>query len=73
MTYNKANMKAVDKYKKNNYKQFNLTMPKGDYEKFLEAVKASGESINGYIKKAIAERMERETQNAEPQNMEPES
>ena len=35
-------------------------MQKSDYEKLQAAANAAGEKINAYIKKAIAERMERE-------------
>ena len=56
----KAQQKAVNKYVKNNYDRINVTFPKGQKEIIMQAVEASGESVNGYIKKAVDERMKRE-------------
>lgn len=47
-------------YAKNKIKRVPLDMQKSDYEKLQAAANAAGEKINAYIKKAIAERMERE-------------
>lgn len=44
-------------YAKRNLKRVPLDLPKEQYEKLKEVAKESGESINGYIKKAIEERM----------------
>lgn len=57
----KAQQKAVNKYVKNNYDRINVTFPKGQKEKIAAAATAAGESVNGYIKKAIEERMERDS------------
>lgn len=56
----KAQQKAVNKYVKNNYDRINVTFPKGQKEIIMQAAEAAGESVNGYIKKAVDERMERE-------------
>ena len=56
----KAQQKAVNKYVKNNYDRINVTFPKGHKEIIMQAAEAAGESVNGYIKKAVDERMERE-------------
>ena len=56
----KAQQKAVNKYVKNNYDRINVTFPKGQKEIIMQAAEASGESVNGYIKKAGDERMKRE-------------
>lgn len=58
----KAQQKAVNKYVKNNYDRINVTFPKGQKEKIAEAAKAAGESVNGYIKKAVDDRLEHEHQ-----------
>ena len=55
----KAQQKAVNKYVKNNYDRINVTFPKGQKEIIMQAAEAAGESVNGYIKKAVDQRMER--------------
>lgn len=57
----KAQQKAVNKYVKNNYDRINVTFPKGQKEIITQAATAAGESVNGYIKKAVDQRMERES------------
>jgi predicted HicB family RNase H-like nuclease len=47
---------------KNNYDRINVTFPKGQKEKIAAAAAAVGESVNGYIKKAIEQRMEKDSQ-----------
>ena len=56
----KAQQKAVNKYIQNNYDRINLTVPKGQKAIIQEAAEAAGETVNGYIKKAIDMRMEAE-------------
>ena len=56
----KAQQKAVNKYVKNNYDRINVTFPKGQKEIIMQAAEAAGESVNGYIKKAVNQRMERD-------------
>jgi predicted HicB family RNase H-like nuclease len=56
----KAQQKAVNKYIKSNYDRINVTLPKGIKEEIQAAAVKAGESVNGYIKVAIDERMERE-------------
>ena len=56
----KAQQKAVNKYVKNNYDRINVTFPKGQKEVIMQAAEAAGESVNGYIKKAVDQRMERD-------------
>ena len=58
----KAQQKAVNKYVKNNYDRINVTFPKGQKEKIATAAAAVGESVNGYIIKAIEQRMEKDSQ-----------
>lgn len=53
--------KRVYEYQKEHYKRFFLTMAKEYYAQVLKpAADAAGESVNGYIKKAIAERVLRD-------------
>ena len=60
----KAQQKAVTKYVKNKYDRFGLTMPKGDLDVIKAHAEARGESVNGFVNRAISEAMERD--NAAP-------
>lgn len=57
----KAQQKAVHKYIKKNYDRIELTVPKGHKEVIMQAATAAGESVNGYIKKAVDQRIERDS------------
>ena len=57
----KAQQKAVQKYVKKNYDRIELTVPKGQKDFISQLATAAGESVNGYIKKAVDQRMERES------------
>lgn len=57
MTVSKAQQKAVHKYVKANYDRIDVTLPKGQKEVIKEAAAAAGETVNGYIKKAIDDRL----------------
>ncbi|HIR14789.1 MAG TPA: hypothetical protein IAB31_12810 [Candidatus Choladousia intestinavium] len=48
------------KYAKEKLKRIPLDVQKEKYKEIKSAADRSGESVNGYIKKAIAERMERD-------------
>lgn len=54
----KAQQKAVNKYVKNNYDRINVTFPKGQKDIIQNAAEAIGETVNGYIKKAVELRLE---------------
>ncbi len=56
----KANQRAVNKYVKNNYDRINVTMPKGKKEIIQSHAAAQRESVNGFINRAIDEKMERD-------------
>ena len=59
----KAQQKAVNKYMREKYDRVNLTMiPKGKKEKVSEHAKSRGESLNGFINRAIDETMERDNE-----------
>lgn len=61
----KASTKAQNKYIAKAYDRVNLTMPKGKKDAVQEHAEARGESVNGFINRAIDEAMERE-QEAKP-------
>lgn len=54
----KAQQKAVNKYVKNNYDRINVTFPKGQKDIIQNAAETVGETVNGYIKKAVELRLE---------------
>ena len=56
----KAQQKAVAKYMKNNYDEIKVRFEKGKREIIKAAAEQAGESLNGYIKKAVDQRMERD-------------
>lgn len=60
----KAQQKAVHKYVKANYDRMELTVPKGQKEAIKAHAEARGESVNGFVNRAISEAMERD--NASP-------
>ena len=59
----KAQQKAVAKYMKNNYDEIKVRVEKGKREIIKAAAEQAGESVNGYIKKAIDQRMEQDANN----------
>lgn len=56
----KAQQKAVQKYKKNNYDRFELLMPKGNKEKIKAHAAERSESLNGFINRAINQTIEQD-------------
>lgn len=57
----KAQQQAVNRYMKKNYDRVLVTFKKGDKERIQVAAEKSGESVNGYIKTAVEQRMQRES------------
>lgn len=55
-----AQKKAILKYKKEKLKRVPLDMKKEKYEEIKISSEKVGETVNGYIKKAIDQRMDRE-------------
>lgn len=51
---------SMYEYARKNIKRVPLDVQKEQYERIKAAADAAGESVNGYIKRAIDERMERE-------------
>lgn len=57
MAYNEVSRKASAKYRAAHIKRVPLDMQISDYEKLKSAATANSESVNGYIKQAIVDRM----------------
>ena len=62
MAYTEAQKKANIKYREKSIKRIPLDVQKEKYEEIKAAADAAGEKVNGYIKKAIDERMLREVE-----------
>ena len=60
MPASKAQQRAVTKYVKNRYDRFGLTMPKGRLDEIKASAAAQGESVNGFINRAIDSQMGRD-------------
>lgn len=56
----KTSSKVKDRYNAKAYDEIKLRVPKGEKDIIKTHADKVGESVNGYIKKAIDERMERE-------------
>lgn len=61
MPASKAQQKAVSKYMKENYDEIKVRTPKGQKDLIQAHAAAQGESVNGFINRAITETMERDT------------
>ena len=60
MSASKAQQKAVSKYMKNNYDEIKVRVEKGRKAQIQAHAEIQGESVNGFINRAIAETMERD-------------
>ena len=60
MAVTKAQQASVNKYVKTNYDRINVTMPKGRKDIIKAHAENKGESVNGFINRAIEEAMERD-------------
>jgi predicted HicB family RNase H-like nuclease len=61
MAYSEAQKEASIKYAKSKLKRIPLDVQKEKYEQIKSAAESVGEKVNSYIKKAIDERMERDS------------
>ena len=61
MTVSKAQIKATAKYEAAKYDKVLVRIPKGKRAELQAAADAAGESLNGYIVRALKQRMERES------------
>lgn len=57
MATTKAQQRAVNKYIGGHYDRLNITIPKGHKSTVESAAAAAGESVNGYVQRAILDRM----------------
>lgn len=55
-----ANRRAVAKYKKENYDQIQLRVPKGDKDRLKDHAEKQGESLNAFLSRAANETIERD-------------
>ena len=62
MPLTEAQKKANIKYREKGIERIPLDVQKEKYEEIKAAADAAGEKVNGYIKKAIDERMLREVE-----------
>ena len=60
MAYSEASKRATIKYQREHLKRIPLSVPLEFYESLKAAADITGESVNGYIKAAIFQRMERD-------------
>lgn len=58
ITVSKAAQRATEKYKKENYDRILVLLPKGTKER----IQATGETVNGFINKAVLERLEKQVE-----------
>ncbi len=65
MPASKAQQRAVNKYMKENYDEFKVRSPKGQKEIVQAHAESRGESVNGFINRAITETMERDNISSE--------
>ncbi len=61
MALTEAQKKANSKYREKSIKRIPLDVQKEKYEEIKAAAERAGESVNGYIKKAIDGRIEHES------------
>ncbi len=66
MPATKAQQKAVTKYMKENYDEIKVRVEKGRRDKIKAHAEAHGESVNGFIGRAINETMERDNGQPSP-------
>lgn len=59
MPYTKAGYEAAKKYKAKNIKRIPLDVQISEYEDIKSAAESVGEKVNEYIRKAVRDRIER--------------
>ena len=60
MAVSKAQQKAVAKYEAKAYDKALLRLPKGRLDEIRAHIEPAGESLNGFINRAIVNQMERD-------------
>lgn len=61
----KAKIQANNRYTAKAYDRINLTVPKGNKDKIKTYAESMGESVNGFINRAIEETMDRDKEKPE--------
>lgn len=64
-TVSKAQQRSVNKYVKENYDRINVTLPKGKKKIIKAHAESMGESVNGFISRAIDNQIERDKRERE--------
>lgn len=62
MAVSEAQKRAVSKYMKENYDEIKVRVGKGQKETIKAHADTQGESVNGFINRAIGETMERDNE-----------
>ena len=62
MPVSPAQKKATAKYEKNNYDNLRIRVPKNQKDLIQSHATQRGESLNGFVNRAIAETMQRDNQ-----------
>lgn len=65
MTVSKKQQASVTKYVKDHYDRISLTVPQGKRDKIKAHAESQGESVNGFINRAIDEAMGRDINEAQ--------
>ena len=65
MTEKKRKAKWQNDYIAKAYDRINLTVPKGDKDKIKTHAEEMGESVNGFINRAMEETMDRDKEKSE--------
>lgn len=60
MPASKAQQRAVNKYMRENYDEIKVRVEKGQKDIIKAHAEARGESVNGFVNRAIEETMERD-------------
>ena len=68
MAVSKAQQKATAKYIAANYDEIKIRIQKGQKETIQAHAAAQGESVNGFIGRAISAAMERDAENQEKED-----
>lgn len=63
MTYNESRKKSAYAYKAKNVRRIPLDVQNDEYDRIKASADAVGESVNGYIKTAVRNRMDSEGPN----------
>ena len=66
MTVSKKQQASVNRYIAKSYDRINLTVPKGKKERIQSYAQSVGESVNGFINRAIDDTMRDENKTDSP-------